>query len=329
MDVEQVSRDHVVPAAFGGGRTVSACKRCNDTLGHGVEARLLSRKSWFTALSQAQGWTAGNLWGVLDDGRQATSHLGYGTHRARQPRVIVESEDDSHVRLAITDPPEDEDAFFASLITRYGGSVSDTVTTRERVPRGGFSLKMVLQVQDLRRMTAKVGLCAGAVRWGDEFLLSELGEWLRVVLDVRSEWPACSREFKRSESHAGGDWPLTEQEMRQNVGQLNALLSPILDRASRGLPVMGHVPRPPYLIMFAQAERGSATIVACVMLGYVFPVLGVPHALPPGARAPVVIVEPPRGGILLQSEHPKPDLPLAERGDPMTTPTEARDAPPG
>lgn len=295
---ESVTRDHVVPAAFGGCVTVPACKTCNDSLGSGLEARLLSPHSWLTLLSQAQGYTAGPLWGRTEDGRNTVSHFGNERHRARTPAVEVEDTDARHIRLAIKDPPRDAGAFIESTVKKYGATVEDAEIHSGKAPRGKFAFDMVLRVQDLRRMTAKVALCQGAQRWGDVFLLSDLAEWLRVVLDVSSEWPEGLREPRREEAHAGGEWPISEEDLRWAADQLHRLLPPILSRAHRGLPVVGHCPNPPYIITFIPADRGRATLLGCVMLGYVFPILGVELPLPSGVTSPVTVVEPPRNGIL-------------------------------
>jgi hypothetical protein len=79
------SKDHVVTEKLGGVEKIRVCKICNDVVGDGVEARLLSSTSWLTALSQAHGWTAGMVHGKYPDGQRVRTHFGDRTHHMMDP----------------------------------------------------------------------------------------------------------------------------------------------------------------------------------------------------------------------------------------------------
>lgn len=282
-EVEEVDQDHVVPESLGGVATISTCKRCNSTLGHGVEARLVDRHSLLTALSQAQGWTKGAVWGETDHGTPTISHFGQGKHLLVSPHADVVSEDDERLQLEVTWPSHlsdrDRERYLQRLAKQHGGKESARLTGS--APETTTRFGLVTKIDDLRRVTAKIGLSTGAAKWGDEFTLSPLADWLREVLDVWSEWPPPHRLSPRPEPHATGRGPLLEEDVKGLTQQVGRWLRIILDRHSRGLPVVGHIPLPPPVTMLTPVDHGMATIVNVVVLGVVLPGLGAPYPLLP------------------------------------------------
>ncbi len=284
--VGELSDDHVLPSSFGGVDKIRTCKRCNDVLGGGVEARLLGPRSVFTLLSQSQGWTEGTLQARVSGGR-ARSHLGYGRHEPSAPRVRVTDTSESEATLEVILPPhigvgDLDDPYIKSLVRKHGGSHARAeITSSGTAPAELFEMDMSMRIEDIRRLVAKVALCSGTQRWGDEFAKSALADKLRVVLNVWSDWPAHDRPPPLDDPQASGAWPLEPEEVAHLGGQIEKLLPPVLSRVAAGVPVVGHVDLPPSLTIFTPAGGGSQTLVVVVALGVVLPALGFDAPLPP------------------------------------------------
>jgi hypothetical protein len=280
--VGQVSRDHAVPRALGGTVKVRACKRCNDVLGGGVEARLLASQSWLTLLAQAHGLTPGRLTGAAAAGAAIRSHFGTGEHRLHSPEVEVVAQDENVVHVTAKVAPEMADKLIRHLEKRFGGKAQ--AVSREAAPEETFSYRLSMNIRDLRRLAAKIALCGGARQWGDDYLLSPLADWMRVVLDVWSDWPVEARPAPLEAEHAGGDWPMSVDELEGLTGQAQRLFSPILAGATtKELPDVDVGLRSP-IVLFVPVAGGQQTMFSAVVLGLVLPVLAVPHALPAAAR---------------------------------------------
>lgn len=295
-DVEEVDEDHVVTESMGGVTTIATCKRCNSTLGGGVEARLVGRHGLLTALSQAQGWTKGAIWGETEQGIPSRSHFGKGQHHLTSPHVEVVAEDDERVRLAVTWPShlsdQDRDRYLQRLAKQHGGQ--EAARSTGPAPETMTKMELVTQAEDLRRVTAKIALSTGAEKWGDEFTLSPLADWLREVLDVWSDWPPPHRLPPRPEPHATGRGPLLDAEVKGWMDQLEPWLRTILARHSEGLPVVGHIPLPPPMTMLTPADNGKATMVNVMVLGVMLPGLA--------AQYPLVPTQPLKPQIIMHAQ---------------------------
>jgi hypothetical protein len=296
-DVEETDEDHVVTESLGGVTKITTCKRCNSKLGGGVEARLVGPHGLLTLLSQAQGWTEGALWGETEQGTPSSSHFGQGEHRLMRPHVEVVAEDDDRVRLAVTWPSHlsgrDRDRYLQRLAKQHGGQ--EAARSTGPAPETTTRMELVTQAEDLRRVAAKIALSTGAEKWGDEFTLSALADWLREVLDVWSDWPPPHRLPPGPQPHATGRGPLLEEEVKGLTEQLEPWLRTILARHSQGLPVVGHIPLPPPMTVLTPVDYGKATMVNVMVLGVVLPGLGAPHPLvPTQPMKPQVIQHPQR-----------------------------------
>lgn len=291
-EVGATSRDHAVTEALGGVETVRTCKVCNDVLGRGVEARLLSRTGWFTLLSQAQGWTDGVLSGRSEHGQAVQSHVGDEVHRLMAPRVEVVVEDGRAVQLGVTLPPHIGDGYLNHLAEQYGGTPS--VVSRQPAPPEWFRYEISVDIADVRRLVAKTALGTGTRRWGDEFVLSPLAGWLREVQDVWQDWPAQLPGTPAQGEHAGGRWPMAPEELASLTEQLQRVLPPILARVADGRPVAGHVRTAPPMTLLLPVDCGRQTVVAVIVLGVLLPLLTAPHSLPGPRVGPAFVVHPER-----------------------------------
>ena len=287
--VGPVSNDHVVGRAFGGVETVRACKQCNDALGGALEARLLSPTGWFTILSQAAGFTVGGLKGTTELGQRAEMHFGTKGHRIVAPSHEAVSDAGGVMEINVLLPAQLDDSYLDHLGKMYGGEVK--IVSRSAQPPVWHKADLSASLDDLRRLAAKIALCTGAARWGDTFLATPLASWLRIVLDVWSDWPENERPESLDDPLAGGRWPETEADVAHMTGQAERTLSPVLARAAQGLHEERPPPLPP-ITMFAPVEGGNATFVTSIVLGVLLPGLPVPHPLPMGALSPTVIVHP-------------------------------------
>lgn len=280
--VEQVSGDHVVPRVLGGTVKARACKRCNDVLGAGIEARLLAPQSWLTLLAQAHGLTRGRLTGADSAGGRISSHFGTGEHRLHAPEVEVVAEGETVVQVSAKVAPEIAEEFIRHLEKRYGGKAENV--SREPAPEEFLSYSLSMNIRDLRRLAAKIALCAGAREWGDEYLLSPFGDWLRVVLDVWSDWPSGVRPAPLEVEHAGGDWPMTADELEGLTSQAQRLFAPVLAAAVKKEPPGAALRLRSPIALFMPVASGGQAVFSAVVLGLLLPVLAVPHALPVAAR---------------------------------------------
>jgi len=281
-----VSRDHVLPHSMGGTRTVPTCKRCNEVLGEAVEARLLSRNGWFTLLSQAAGYTEGRADGTTALGQRAIFRVGDSAELTMLDPVHQLLADDGRTKLVgVVLPSHVPDDYLRSLAKVYGqGEVA--IRRRSRQPPTWTNANLTIKIDDLRRLAAKIALCTGAAEWGDEFLKSGFGDWLRVVLDVWSDWPEHDRPAPLSSPLAGGRWPLTAEEVDSMTSQFKQRVEPILAKAAVASRESTAPPVPP-LTAFLPADAGVR--VRSNVLGIDLPELLVPHPLPEGVRPPVFI----------------------------------------
>jgi hypothetical protein len=293
--VEEVDEDHVVTEGFGGVTTIRTCKRCNSALGGGLEGRLLGPESLLTPLSQAHGWTKGSLRGVSEHGVDVQTHLGTGQHLLRSPRAEVLDENEQRLQLAVTWPLQlgdsQREGYLNAMARRHGGEVESA----QAAPPQAATIKLRLRVEDLRRVVAKIALSTGAWKWGDEFTLSPLADWLRIVLDVWSDWRSPHTRPPRLEPFATGKGPLTQRELQTFLDQFKARIEPILERFAQHLPV-GSIETPPPLTVMVPVAGGRGTGIAVRVLGIRLPVLAAPFPIVPAQETagPVEILHKQR-----------------------------------
>lgn len=288
--VEQVSADHIVGAAFGGVETVPACKRCNEAIGGGVEARLLSSSGWFTIMSQAAGYTNGRVFGKTETGERVRMHFGGQGHVQLDPsHEILSEEENGTRRVGVVLPPHVGDEYLVHVANTYGGYLSEVSRGHETSPRW-HQIELSGTVADCRRLVAKIALCSGAARWGDRFLLSPLADWLRIVLDVWSDWPEDVRPAPLDDPRAGGRHPSPEADVHHLLEQVERTVGPALQRAVQGLSSPVAPPVPP-VTMFVPADSGRGTMISVIVLGVALPAIGENYAMP-APLGPVTIVHP-------------------------------------
>jgi len=284
--VEKVTGDHVVPRTLGGSRTVPACKRCNDCLGGGIEARVVGPTGWLTILSQAYGLTKGQLHGTGEREQPMHAHFEEGLIEPTKPEHQVVTEDEGHIELMFSGPNPPNPAlhdYMQNVIRPYGG-----IATRAQQPAPVelFKFRTVGNIADLRRLTAKIALTTGAMEWGDDFLATPLADWLRVVLDVRKDWKEEPGAPLQAE-HAGGTWTMTQADLEWMTNQAEATLGPVLAAAGSGQKPL--LPPPIPLTMFVPVNGSTPTHVLVRVLGVWLPVLVAPHPLLPHTSAHVTM----------------------------------------
>jgi hypothetical protein len=247
--VAEVTREHVIPFALGGSETVPACRPCNSTIGHNLEARLLGPTSWLTVIAQAAGFTPGWVDVTYEGGQRAIEHFGSRQGKLLEPRVEVVEETDERLTLGLTVPSHFGRGYLDHIIREQTGPV-------ERIERGPAppqwaTVNLSVSVDDLASLAAKAALCTGALRWGDTFLVSELGDWLRRGV----EDPSVLGEV------GSPAVPTTEG--------VNSVLNSVLEHfvATNGAaPWQSPVPS---MMILMPVDHGKATVIAFVLFGVV------------------------------------------------------------
>jgi hypothetical protein len=294
--VEKITRDHVVPRSMGGHETVPACKRCNDAIAASFEARLVSTTGLFTILSQVAGLTPGVVQAQTEEGRSVRWHFGEKGHQSATPDHRIVEQTDHATRVEAFVPTQLFDSYLAHLAKRYNGE--PTITNRSPAPPTWQSAQLSASISDLRRLNARIALNTGALRWGDDFLLSPLADWLRVVLDVWSDWPDDHRPDPLADAEAGGNWPMTVEERDEVLRGFEQAINPVLASRVRGDDVSTITPGVA-VTCFASAVDPPHTLVYSIVLGMPLPALTAPQTLPVAFPDPILVVH--RGGPPLVS----------------------------
>ncbi len=238
------------------------------------------------------------MWTRTDDGARGQSKFGAHEHTLSEPRVNVVSEDPVTKVVEVTLPPhlmgaDVDHPYIQHVIRQHGGDPSrSAVTHRGLAPSETFYIDATNHISDMRRLVAKIALCSGTKRWGDAFAMSPLADQLRVILDVRADWPAATREPTPDAPQARAQWPLTEPERDALLRQIEGVLPRMLERAATGQPVVGHVDLGPSVVIFTPCDHGRQTMVAVHALGILMPVLGLDASLPPAHRSQAEIIFP-------------------------------------
>lgn len=243
----EVTREHVVPSALGGSETIPACRECNSTIGETLEGRLLGPTSWVTLIAQAAGFTPGWVNVTYATGQRAREHFGDRQGRVSDPHVEVLEDTPERIRLGLIVPPHIGDGYLQHVIRQQPGTVESI--ERGPAPPQWATANLSMNVDDLASLAAKVALCSGARRWGDDFLLSDLGDWLR-----RGVFDASALAMVAPPTGPAPD-------------VLKSFLDPILANyvASGGAtPWRSPVPS---MTIFTPIDHGAATAIVFVLFG--------------------------------------------------------------
>jgi hypothetical protein len=265
--VTQVTQEHVIPSALGGSETVPACRSCNSAIGHTLEARLLGPTSWLTVIAQAAGFTPGWVNVTYEGGQRAREHFGSREGRLLEPDVEVVEETNERLTLGLTIPSHIGPGYVDHIIRQQAGRV-EQVEHRPAPPKWA-TVNLSVNVDDLASLAAKAALCAGALHWGDAFLASELGDWLRRGIDD----PSVLAEV--------GPPALPPTDA------VNAVLSSVLAHyvATNGAtPWRSPLPS---MTILTPVDHGRATVVVLALFGTVLTSFG--NNLPKPGRVETVI----------------------------------------
>jgi hypothetical protein len=284
-EVEAVNREHIISESLGGRTTLPACKPCNDAVSR-VEGAVLAPNGLLALLGQTAG-RRGKLTGTLSNGLVVDADFTTGRHRVR-PQVI-ETTDNGVKTIRIGGDPGQVEKIVAGLRARYGDQLGEPV--RHAVPAGEM-INVLLNddVRAFRRLLAKCGLTAGTYVWGDDFTLSPLANWLRQVLDARSNWP--DNPETPVADPGGSDYVALSG--LQNAGQLlqtatkmfAGTTGDIIDASSIG-------PTDAQILLLSS---GKATFIALSVFGQPIPfTLVAPESLP---TANVVLLRQRRGSVI-------------------------------
>jgi hypothetical protein len=206
------SREHIFPEAFGGRKTILACTDCNSGVGTGVEGRLLGSNSALTFFQQGSGLAHKELTASSDKG-QFRVDLATGQHTAiLKVNESVGEEGKTH---QIFGTPEEArgviEGLRRDLTPEHIQEIIDSnriVSNKSEMLTMNITLDLVL----VRRLIAKVSLCALTYLQGDDFISSDLAKWLRQVLDAPKHWGKGLAQAEQSDPAGVGsiDWIDTE-----------------------------------------------------------------------------------------------------------------------
>lgn len=174
------SRDHVFVDALGATATVRACRQCNSTLGHALEAKLLHHDQLLNLARLASGAGGAPVRGVLPDGRKVASDLRSPQLELQRPvrkngdHLLVSGSDEQIrkqlVRMGLS-PEQVEKAMAASVVETLGEQ----------------TLTITLQIDPVlwARLTAKIALGSGYAVAPEWFTNTELARNLRDICHGR------------------------------------------------------------------------------------------------------------------------------------------------
>jgi hypothetical protein len=223
-------------------------------------------------ISQAAGFTPGWINVTNQNGQRAIEHFGGRQGRLLEPHVAVVEETAERLTLGLTVPPHIGSGYVDQVIRQQKGQV-------ERMQRGAAPLQwatanLTVNVDDLASLTAKVALGTGAMRWGDVFLLSDLGEWLRHGIENAAALALLGPP-------AG---PATDG--------VSSVLNSVLAHYVATKATAWRSPVPSMTIL-TPVDHGAATVVTLVLFGVVMSSFG--NNFPkPGATSPIVHFHPAR-----------------------------------
>lgn len=197
------SRDHVFMDALGATATVLACRQCNSTLGHTVEASLLEHNQLLNLGRLANGAGGKRIRGTLPDGRRMTSDLRSPVLESQRP---VQSHGDN---LMVSGSAEQVRAQLARM-----GATSQLIeeamagATVEQLGEQMFSFTLVLDIRSWARFTAKAALGSG---------YAAAPEWFTDTEVARSLQDICHGRIPEYASMASADMELYKQAIEESV----------------------------------------------------------------------------------------------------------------
>lgn len=174
------SRDHVFMDALGATATVLACRQCNSTLGHTLEAALLKHDQLLNLARLAAGAGGKRIRGTLPDGRRVTSDLRSPHLESQRPvqehgNNLIVSGSDEQVRAQLArmgaTPQQIEEAMAAASVELLGEQT--------------FSFTLELNPRLWARLTAKIALGSGYAAAPEWFTDTELARSLQDVCHGR------------------------------------------------------------------------------------------------------------------------------------------------
>ena len=291
MTAAATNLDHVIPQAMGGvdAQQATVCSPCNSWLGQNVEAPLLGREGCLLPLASRRGFAKGRLKAFDDNG------VGYlwnpRTYAAQllRPHISPDRSDPDRTQLTavlpetITGPVELADPavviqhpVMRKAIAEHGprglqSTVSDPEVTINAHIDGQAALRTDLP--RLRQLAAKIALTASALTWGDMFIMSELGDWLRQFLSVNHD-PSAGPSFAQRYSVPAND-PAFIQELQSKLLREDAA-----------------APLPP-VVGFWPAADNTGTWISVRILGLELPdlVAPTPFPIPLVADLSMVVIE--------------------------------------
>ncbi len=268
-----MTKEHIVPSALGGSETIPACRKCNSTFGETLEGRLLGPMSWVTLIAQAAGYTPGWVNVTYETGQRAIEHFGSRQGRVLDPQVEVIEDSAERIRLGLILPPHVGDGFVDHVIRQQRGTVESI--ERGPAPQQLATANLSTDVDDLASLTAKVALCSGAQRWGDDFLVSDLGEWLRAGVSDAQVLGAVGPPAGPSPD------------------SLKSFLASILDHFTTSGGAQPWRSAIPSMTILTPIDHGAATVIAFVLLGLPLCTIGNNLSFP-GPPRTIVIFHPNR-----------------------------------
>lgn len=286
-DAGPLTEDHVFPEFLGGRATVAACSDCNHGLGHGLEGGLAGPKGLLTPAAQLYGKSKGELLAEAEHGR-VRLNLGSGEPEVLQSVDVRQEDGRLTVDAAGTEQQMRE--LLRGLRRKHGDQVPEfddlPEQARARVSVADVQVTLVGSLTGLRRLSAKVALCAGARALGDAYTTSALADWLRLVLDAPRDWPGDRQQAPRPDPQE----PLDRAPTGDAAGLLKGVEQSLaLFPAQEPFPALATDPKVNQAVLIPLAGGRVAVVVS--VGGMTLPVLIAPAPLP-DRELPVIVREP-------------------------------------
>jgi len=287
------TRDHIFPNAYGGQRTIVACKDCNSGIGSGVEGKLLGPESLLTLLQQSSGLPHGVLKAKHPLGEFMVD-LATGDHSARTSVESLETGPDGVTIVKVFGSPDQVANVRAGLESKYGPLevLSEEVGSQESKPQL-LDVSVSVDTADLRRLIAKTALCALTYLQGDAFVATDLAAWLRQVLDAPREWPASVR--RPPQPDPDGEAAIESFDTAETMAKVQARL------AKAGLEPLEVAGSTATLVIGAEPNYVAGPYTGFVMslMGWVVPMGLFAPGVPSNMQAPTFLVQNKQGSITI------------------------------
>ena len=180
------SDEHIFPETFGGRTTITACTNCNSGIGTAVEGKLLISNAALTVLNPDPKSPRKELLASNTDG-EFWVDLPSGKHTAK----LKVTESSTEVQVFGT--PEDARKVLQGMALKgkidadeIDGLIANGLVNTE--VSNDLTMTITLDLQLVRKLIAKVSLCALTYLQGDVFISTSMAAWLRQVLDAPRYW---------------------------------------------------------------------------------------------------------------------------------------------